>query len=1323
MKHFQWPCCGTFAPAAFLCVLALVAFGCAETPVAPDENGEDTAVEPDTGDTVIAEPDADEKDTTTEKDAGGVCVQDDDCDPDKVGAKASECQIAVCNKGACVIGAAKNGAKCDDGWECTGDESCSNGKCKKGNPGTSDVCDANHPDFPGGKVDACVVPACDAGGTGKCRWNNVPPSAAKDCDDNNKCTAADACSLGQCLGTLLTAKSCDDNNDCTNDQCKPKDGCVNTDLADGTLCNDGNKCTADTKCSTGVCAGGQKVTCDDKDPCTEDSCDKSDGCKFKVLPDGVTCDDGSKCTEKDACKQGVCGGALIDSAKAPNACVKGKCEPITGKTTFKEVADGKVCDDGDPCSNGDTCQGGTCKGTVLQCNDSNPCTKDACDPKAGSCKSVPLSNGVTCTDNNKCTTLDSCVDGLCEGEKHTVTGSCNDNNPCTNDGCLPLTGCFSTPKPGICSDNDPCSVNDKCDSGKCKGLPKGCNDGDSCTNDKCNKAASGKCDHEKFIGPCEDNNKCTKNDKCGSTGKCQGDDIDCNDNNECTIDVCDSSKGCTYINRKGGTPCEDGLHCTKQEVCDSGKCLVVKNSCVVCQNDGDCSKEDDGDPCTGTYKCVEASNNKKVCDVPKASIPDCSKIGDGLCSIGVCNKKSGACAKQLKPNGAPCSDGDKCTESTFCDNAGSCQGNKVDCDDKESCTKDSCEPKIGCLHAKLKDDEICDDNNKCTGGDHCSKGQCTSQKNTCPCVIDKDCVKFDDDNLCNGIFACTGNLCIAKKASEVKCPESKVPCVENFCQKKTGKCQPIPQPNATPCDDNDKCTLKDNCSGGKCDGTDALKAGLCDDNNVCTDDICDKVFGCQSGKKGVGAACDDGNACTKQSKCDANDICAGKKIDCDDGNTCTLDTCKAGSGCFNQIDNTLKCDDNNPCTTKDACNSGTCKAADIDCNDNNPCTIDVCAGKSGCKNVIQGGKDCDDGQPCTLSDTCDLAGKCAGKKKNCDDGTACTDDSCVNGACVSQAKVGLPCDDGNKCTNKDQCDKQGVCKSAILDCEASLGGNKCRKVVGQCSPVNGCTVADNDGVSCQDGNQCTINDKCSGGTCSGLPLKCDDSNPCTVDACDPKAGCKNKINTCDDGNDCTFDKCDPPKSGQNPTATGKGCVNSSIDGFQPCNDDNPCTHQGKCSGSKCQLMQLPCNDKNVCTLDSCNSKYELKKTDKPAAACVFAPDESTATVCDDGDKCTSDNCDGFGKCVGAKVDCDDGNDCTVDACDKNKGCIKSDAKNGLLCDDNDLCTGNKANPTKCHGGLCSGGANTCFQCKAQADCDKFDNGDGSDEHHGLDTTV
>ena len=1322
MRHFR--CFRRAAlPSTALFTLLLLLASCGSDPVVPvddpvdtsgnDLGGEDAAIDKD------AEADT-EADTSDKTDSGGACVKDEDC-KGKVTLKT--CETEKCDAGTCVAIDAPDDAACDDGWKCTGDNSgrCKNGACKAQQLayGSGAAClksgDTLPAGFPSDLEYNCVIPSCKSDDSGDCDYKNVPQSQNKLCDDEDSCTENDKCQFGGCFGEAVEIKTkCDDGKPCTKDDCNPNSGCVHADIANGEACDDGQGCTIQTVCTSGICGGGKKKGCDDGNPCTEDSCDAAnDGkCKFKERQKGVVCDDSDKCTTKDECDgAGNCKGAPDASTLPLGPCDNAKCDPATGKTTHTAQTNGGVCTDGDNCTIGDVCTNGACIGAPLKCNDSNPCTLDACDKDKGDCANTPLPDSATCTDNNACTTQDLCTKGLCGGVDYIKTGQCNDDNVCTNDACSPQTGCFSTPKPGVCDDADPCSVSDKCDNGKCVGSPRNCDDGDPCTNDSCDKTKSGTCAHDKFQGPCDDNNKCTENDSCNNIGKCTGKAPDCDDKNECTTDVCDTQKGCQHLSKPGGTPCKDELECTSQEVCSGGKCLVAKNECTECAQDADCAKLDDGDACTGVPKCLAGGpGGKNVCDIPKSTIPDCAKLGDGVCSIGTCNTaKGGACEKSLRPEGAPCDDNNKCTEKTFCQKAGACSGAAIDCDDKQGCTKDSCDPTLGCLHVNLPDKSTCDDNNKCTVGDACSKGSCTPTKDDiCACANEGDCAKFDDGDLCNGIFECKANFCKPKADSAVKCEESKNPCSENFCQKVTGKCEPVAKQDGDSCDDGNKCTVKDFCSTGKCAGTDWKDVKLCGDGEACAKPLCDSFFGCNLNKFNAGDACNDGNACTVKTKCKAdgkNMLCVGDKLDCDDGNACTLDNCKAGSGCANQIDDSLKCDDNDPCTTGDACKSGVCDASGVNCDDKNPCTIDVCAGKDGCKNVVQGGKDCDDGKPCTISDSCDLAGKCAGKQKNCNDGTDCTADSCVNGSCVSTARAGEKCDDKNACTSKDVCDDKGACVAQVLDCDDQVKGNICRKVVGKCSPTNGCTIADNDGVSCSDDNLCTISDKCSGGGCEGLPLKCDDNNPCTVDSCDPKAGCRNALNTCDDANDCTFDKCDPPKSPQNPTGTGKGCVNDAIDGFQPCKDDNSCTTGGKCSGSKCEQTQVSCNDSNPCTLDSCDPKYELKKDDKAEAACVFLPDPATTTACDDGNKCTTDFCNGLGKCVGTDNKCDDNNECTIDTCDKLKGCITADAKDGATCDDGDQCT----QKTVCHGGLCAGGNMICEICKEQKDCDQWDN--------------
>jgi hypothetical protein len=109
--------------------------------------------------------------------------------------------------------------------------------------------------------------------------------------------------------------------------------------------------------------------------------------------------------------------------------------------------------------------------TDRDCDDRNPCTTDACDPRLG-CTFMPIS-GVVCDDGNACTVSDMCRDGRCIGTPTT----CDDRNPCTTDACDPRLGCTFMPISGVvCDDGNACTVSDTCIMGTCTGTPRTCPD-------------------------------------------------------------------------------------------------------------------------------------------------------------------------------------------------------------------------------------------------------------------------------------------------------------------------------------------------------------------------------------------------------------------------------------------------------------------------------------------------------------------------------------------------------------------------------------------------------------------------------------------------------------------------------------------------------------------------------------------------------------------------------------------------------------------------------------------------------------------------------
>ncbi|MCB9738295.1 MAG: DUF4215 domain-containing protein [Deltaproteobacteria bacterium] len=561
--------------------------------------------------------------------------------------------------------------------------------------------------------DICTDDSCD-GDKGACV--NTPNTAP--CDDTNACTSDDVCGDTGCKGTPVgvgPGSACDDANPCTDDSCTPADGCQHK--PHNKPCDDGSACTNNDLCDgKGACVGlalDVSAVCNDDNPCTADGCDKATGCTNKAT--AGTCEDGNPCTNGDTCQSGVCapgnnvcacqtdtdckaseddnlcnGTLYCDKSAAPfvckvdpktvvscdssgdGTCSQTVCEAATGKCGAKAAVDGKPCDaDGSVCTTGDACKAGSCApGTKLDCDDSNPCTDDGCDPKKG-CD--PVFNIGPCSDDDACTKGDTCASGQCIPGKKV---DCNDDNECTLDYCDKSKGdCVHNGDP---YENDPCDADgsvctkgDACVGGTCtagKALP--CNDDNACTSDSCDKVSG--CKYLDNTEPCDaDGNACTVGDACKNGSCVKGGDKDCNDANVCTVDACDNKTGnCTHVaEQQDGTPCDaDGTACTDADACKGTTCVAGKK--LEC---------DDGSVCTNDS----------------------------------CHPKSGCVHENI--DGSKCDDGDACTKSDLCV-AGKCKGLQLDCEDNNPCTQDVCAADAGCKHPPVSDGTSCGTSTYCVSG-------------------------------------------------------------------------------------------------------------------------------------------------------------------------------------------------------------------------------------------------------------------------------------------------------------------------------------------------------------------------------------------------------------------------------------------------------------------------------------------------------------------------------------------------------------------------------------------------------------------------------
>ena len=1099
------------------------------------------------------------------------CKVDNDCD-DKDECTADTCDIQTgdCGNKVIVGGACNDGDACTEGTVCAADGKCGAGQapnCDDSNPCTDDSCDkaagctslansepcnAGNACFEGGTCkdgkceggkeivcddkNPCTDDKCDVA-TGKCAF----AANSAGCDDENKCTADDVCADSKCSGAAI---KCDDSNPCTEDSCNAETGVCTVKPAAGD-CDDGNSCTQKDACADAKCVGGDVKTCDDDNPCTDDTCDQEKGCQY--ADNSAKCADAANC-KSGACKDGKCELSDVVGCDDNNVCTTDKCEAGTG-CVYTPVADGGKCDDGSKCTEGDACKAGECAADkATDCGDDNPCTTDKCDPKAGCSWGA---NTDPCEDGDECTKGDKCGSGKCvSGTKLDPKVDCDDKNGCTTDTCAADKGCVHTPAAGACDDGDKCSTGDACNKeGKCAGTGDLCPDGGQCKVAKCD-AATGACSWG-----AKDGSKCTEGDACKNGNCVPAKKVDCDDKNGCTKDACTPATGaCTHV--ATSDPCDDGNVCTSSDACVGGKCTGAAKDCA------------DGDPCTADSCDAKTGVCGHVKDPDCMGCKSVADCDDGKpCTTDSCNGITGKCGYTF--NTDACDNNDPCTYGDKCDGKGTCvTGKAAACDDDNPCTTDTCNKADGkCAHEAAADGAACSDNLPCTTGDACAAGVCVAKVDNCDLYFEPfDCPW---NNQSKGWTLYGGN-----GGNAVRWAIDNTPAIAmdgkgcnlnyndgtDYCQPAGGGCQNPNHRAYAPAIDASKATgtpriqfwTYHEVDGGTSTGTDQPRLLVYRNNTILHTIYMDKAQSSKwrqvdmpipnikglnnirirfdlanssggGGNNGKGWFIDDlrvtGNGPPPEICDNGEDDDGDKKVDCADADCAAAAACK--EQCDDGKDNDL--DDKVDCADPDCAEANVCKCLSIVCDDKKVCTDDKCDPATAKCVFNNNSALCDDGDKCTGADTCG-DGACIGAAKDCADGDPCTADSCdeATGAC--------------KNTKIDGC---GGCKEAA-DCE---DGNSCTDDA--CDVATGKCVVKNNTAPCDSGDLCTWGDKCDGkGSCV--------------------AG---KNATCDDGSACTEDKCEA-KTGE--------CLYGNLADGSACNDGLACTTGDACLAGKCAAKVVNC---------------------------------------------------------------------------------------------------------------------------------------------------
>jgi uncharacterized repeat protein (TIGR01451 family)/MYXO-CTERM domain-containing protein len=273
----------------------------------------------------------------------------------------------VCDDGNASESPCANTCLLANGQQCTGDNQCNSGHCDQNGSGTCEP--AN-----------------------QCGNGTIEPANGEVCDDGNT-TGGDGC---EASCKLPNGANCTSDNQCDSGECDetgsmtcvPNGTCGNGIVDAGEVCDDGNAtqtpcasdcrladgqmCSMDNQCHSGVCDETGSMTCVPANACGNNVVEAGEVCddgNASETPCTNTCRraNGQPCTMDNQCASGVCDEQGSHTCEPANTCGNGNVEGAEG------------CDDGNT-NSGDGCNSGCRIEDGFPCTDDMMCASGQCDP-------------------------------------------------------------------------------------------------------------------------------------------------------------------------------------------------------------------------------------------------------------------------------------------------------------------------------------------------------------------------------------------------------------------------------------------------------------------------------------------------------------------------------------------------------------------------------------------------------------------------------------------------------------------------------------------------------------------------------------------------------------------------------------------------------------------------------------------------------------------------------------------------------------------------------------------------------------------------------